>query len=70
MVAAGSFLDDIGALRIPPDLEAAPAADPRAQARFDALSRSRKKAALWWIATARTPETRQRRVEQPQPERR
>lgn len=59
-----SVLDDIDALRVPPDLAAALAAAPGARVRFDALSASRKKAAMWWIASARRLQTRARRIEE------
>jgi uncharacterized protein YdeI (YjbR/CyaY-like superfamily) len=57
-----SILDDIDALTIPPDLDAALAADPRARAGFEAQTASQKKSALWWIASARRPQTRARRI--------
>jgi uncharacterized protein YdeI (YjbR/CyaY-like superfamily) len=56
-------LDAIEALEIPPDLAAALAANPIAQQYFDAFPRSAKRAILEWIASARKPETRAKRVE-------
>jgi len=56
-----SMLDDIEALRVPPDLAAALAA-AGAQNGFDTQSASKRKSALWWIASARRPETRDRRI--------
>jgi uncharacterized protein YdeI (YjbR/CyaY-like superfamily) len=57
-----TILDDIDALKIPADLDAALAADPQARVGFDALPASQKKAALWWIRSARRPSTRARRI--------
>jgi uncharacterized protein YdeI (YjbR/CyaY-like superfamily) len=54
--------DAVEALHVPPDLAAALAADPAARDRFDAFGRSVKKALLWWVASAKRPETRARRV--------
>jgi uncharacterized protein YdeI (YjbR/CyaY-like superfamily) len=48
---------------IPEDLLAALNAEPAAFAGFEALSSSKKKAALWWIMSARTTRTRLRRIE-------
>jgi uncharacterized protein YdeI (YjbR/CyaY-like superfamily) len=47
---------------VPDDLRARLAADPRAEARFAALSRSARRAALEWIARAKRPEPRERRI--------
>ncbi|MCS6910127.1 MAG: YdeI/OmpD-associated family protein [Anaerolineales bacterium] len=55
-------LDAIEALEIPPDLEKALAANPKAQEYFAAFPRSAKRSILEWIANAKTPETRARRV--------
>jgi uncharacterized protein YdeI (YjbR/CyaY-like superfamily) len=55
-------LDAVEALTIPPDLEQALAARPPAAANFQAFSRSSKKIILGWIASAKRPETRARRV--------
>lgn len=57
----GSY-DGIEELAIPPDLAEALAADPTAQANFMAFSPSSKKNILWWIESARRPETRLKRV--------
>lgn len=57
-----TVLDDIDALRVPPDLAAALAADPVARAAFDTWTASAKKVALWWIASAQRPATRARRI--------
>lgn len=58
-----ALLDDIDAIRVPSDLMAALADNPRARAGWDALAPSAKKQALWWISTARRPQTRARRIE-------
>lgn len=57
-----STLDAIEELRVPDDLEQALAADPDAQRNFDAFTPSAKKIALWWIESAKRPQTRARRV--------
>jgi uncharacterized protein YdeI (YjbR/CyaY-like superfamily) len=57
-------LNAIDALTIPPDLEAALAANHTAQANFDAFPPSSKKIILFWIASAKRPETRAKRVEE------
>lgn len=55
-------LDEVEALTIPPDLEAALAAYPSARSYFDAFPRSVKRGILEWISTARTAENRAKRV--------
>jgi uncharacterized protein YdeI (YjbR/CyaY-like superfamily) len=50
-------------VEIPPDLAAALAAEPAAQAFFDELSYSNKRRHVEPIADAKTPETRARRIE-------
>ena len=55
-------LDAVEALEIPVDLQQALAADPRAQAHFEAFPRSVKRGILEWITTAKRPETRAKRV--------
>ncbi|NTU63820.1 MAG: hypothetical protein HGB05_10570 [Chloroflexi bacterium] len=57
-------LDAIEALEIPPDLATALAANPIAQQYFEAFPRSVKRGILEWIATAKKPETRAKRVEE------
>jgi uncharacterized protein YdeI (YjbR/CyaY-like superfamily) len=59
-----SALDAVEALEVPPDLAAALAAHPAAGANFAAFPRSVKRGILEWIAAARRPETRARRVDQ------
>jgi uncharacterized protein YdeI (YjbR/CyaY-like superfamily) len=51
-------------LEVPDDLYAALAANPTAAAGFDAYSASIRKQLLWWIISAKRPETRQRRIAQ------
>jgi uncharacterized protein YdeI (YjbR/CyaY-like superfamily) len=62
--ADGSWnaLDAVERLEIPPDLAAALAAWPEAARHFDAFPRSVKRGILEWIASAKRPETRARRV--------
>jgi uncharacterized protein YdeI (YjbR/CyaY-like superfamily) len=50
-------------IEVPPDLVAALAAEPRAQAMFDALTRQNRYAVLYRIDTAKRPETRKRRIQ-------
>ena len=55
--------DDIETLTIPVDLEQALTANPAANAFFAAFSASVKKGILWWIKSAKRPETRAKRIE-------
>jgi uncharacterized protein YdeI (YjbR/CyaY-like superfamily) len=57
-------LDAVEALEIPPDLAVALAAYPSAQAHFDAFPRSAKRSILEWIASAKTPATRAKRIDE------
>ena len=57
-------LDAVEALEIPPDLQKALAANGAAARHFDAFPRSVKRGILEWIAGAKKPETRARRVEE------
>jgi uncharacterized protein YdeI (YjbR/CyaY-like superfamily) len=57
-------LDRVEAQGVPPDLAAALAANPIAQQYFDAFPRSVKRGILEWIANARKPETRAKRIEE------
>ena len=59
-----SAYDAVEALAVPPDLEAALAANPAARTHYDAFSSSVKKQLLWWIISAKRPKTRARRIEQ------
>ncbi len=62
--ADGSWaaLDAVEALEVPPDLAEALAGYPAAAANFAAFPRSAKRGILEWIASAKTAETRARRV--------
>ncbi|MBX0292950.1 YdeI/OmpD-associated family protein [Hymenobacter sp. HSC-4F20] len=55
-------LDEVDALRVPPDLAAALAATPGAEQSFSHLAPSSRKQHLQQLAAARRPETRQRRI--------
>lgn len=55
-------LDDVENLVMPGDLADALAADTRAERGFAALPESQRKMALYWIAAAKRPDTRARRV--------
>lgn len=55
-------LDAVEALTVPPDLATALAARPPAAAHFAAYPRSVRRGILEWIAQAKKPETRARRV--------
>lgn len=59
-----SALDEVEALVIPEDLVSAFARHPAARSHWDAFSPSSRKGILQWIASARRPETRARRVAQ------
>jgi len=64
--ADGSWakLDAVEALVVPRDLAAALGQNAKARAFFDEFPRSSKRIILEWIAGARTPETRAKRVEE------
>ena len=51
-------------IEVPPDLAAALAAEPRAQAMFEILTAQNRYAVLYRIGTAKRAETRSRRIEQ------
>lgn len=55
-------LDDVENLVVPDDLAASLEAIPPARERWDAFSRSRRRALLDWISQAKRPETRARRI--------
>ena len=59
-----SQLDDVDALGGPPDLRSALQAVPDAEAAYEALSKSAKKEYLWWIQSARRPDTRSSRIDE------
>ncbi|MRR11202.1 hypothetical protein EG835_01640 [bacterium] len=62
--ADGSWdlLENVESLVIPADLADALANDERAANGFDAFPDSAKKQLLWWIESAKRPETRARRI--------
>lgn len=64
--ADGSWclLDAIEELRIPADLEAALATNDAARRYFMAFGPSYKKGILWWIESAKRPETRAKRIQE------
>jgi uncharacterized protein YdeI (YjbR/CyaY-like superfamily) len=57
-----TILDNVEALEIPKDLEAAFASKPGSNAFFLSLSKSTRKAILQWLVLAKRPETRQKRI--------
>ena len=57
-------LDAIEALEIPPDLIKAFSKNRTAKEYFDAFPRSARRAILEWIASAKKPETRAKRIEE------
>jgi uncharacterized protein YdeI (YjbR/CyaY-like superfamily) len=65
-VADGSWsqTDEVDALIIPPDLQAAFEAAPQAKTRYDSLRDSAKKESLWWVHSAKRATTRAARIEE------
>lgn len=63
--ADGSWgiLDEVEGLRVPDDLRKALLASPPAKENFDAFNESYRKQALYWVLSAKRPETRAKRVE-------
>lgn len=59
-----SALDAVEAMVIPPELEAALEANPKAKAYFHAFSPSARKGYLYWLNAAKRPETRAARVKE------
>jgi len=55
-------LDSVEAGEVPDDLAAAFAANPTAAGNFDAFPPGAKKQILWWVVSAKRPETRARRI--------
>lgn len=55
-------LDAVEALEIPADLQQKFVLSPQAQAHFEAFPRTAKRAILEWIAGAKKPETRAKRI--------
>jgi uncharacterized protein YdeI (YjbR/CyaY-like superfamily) len=64
--ADGSWaaLDKVQALVVPDDLAAALDAQPPARANFEAFPPSSKRIILEWIMQAKTPQTRQKRIDE------
>ena len=59
-----SFLDEVEDLVVPPDLATALDALPSARAQWEGFPRSARRGILEWIAQAKRPETRSRRLAQ------
>lgn len=57
-------LDAVEDLLVPADLQQALDSDETAKAFFDSLSNTVKKGILYWIGSAKRPETRTKRIEQ------
>lgn len=57
-----TILDEVEELIVPPDLEAAFMENPKANAFFLASGKSFKKIILYWLVSAKTSETRQKRL--------
>jgi uncharacterized protein YdeI (YjbR/CyaY-like superfamily) len=58
-----AILDDIESLIVPEDLKEALSNNSAAQSNFDSFSDSVKKQVLWWVTSARRPQTRSDRIE-------
>jgi uncharacterized protein YdeI (YjbR/CyaY-like superfamily) len=56
-------LDEIDAMVVPDDLRRALADNPTALNTFESFSPSVRRAFLWWIKSAKRPETRARRID-------
>lgn len=59
-----SQFDDADAMVVHPDLQAALDADPEARMAYDVLSPSVCKQHLWWVYSAKRPETRAKRIDE------
>jgi uncharacterized protein YdeI (YjbR/CyaY-like superfamily) len=57
-----SALDSVEAGEVPDDLAAALQANPTAAGYFDAFPPGAKKQILWWVVSAKRPETRAKRI--------
>jgi uncharacterized protein YdeI (YjbR/CyaY-like superfamily) len=57
-----SMMDAAEALIEPPELASALDANPEARRHWDAFPKSPRRALIWWVMSAKRPETRQRRV--------
>jgi uncharacterized protein YdeI (YjbR/CyaY-like superfamily) len=55
-------LDAVEALEVPDDLEAALAKNAKARSAFEGFTPGARKQILYWISTAKRPETRARRL--------
>jgi uncharacterized protein YdeI (YjbR/CyaY-like superfamily) len=58
------MLDDVEDLVLPEDLKKAIELDKKAEQNFHKFNYSSKKQMLWWIVSAKRPETRKRRIKQ------
>lgn len=63
--ADGSWdaLAAVDAMVVPPELAAAFARHPGSRERYDALAPSARRQLIWWVDSAKRPETRERRAE-------
>lgn len=59
-----SSYDGVEDLSVPADLRAALQENPAAHKNFENFAKSNKKQILWYIESAKRPETRQKRIEQ------
>ena len=59
-----SALDAVERLEEPPDLAAALDANAVARENWNSFSPSSRKGILWWVVSAKRPETRAKRIEQ------
>ncbi len=55
-------LTDVDALRLPKDFESALQADISAMCNYESLNDSMKKQILWWLESAKTDQTRAKRI--------
>lgn len=58
------ILDEVEEMRVPEDLERALSRDPLAMENFEKFNSSYRKQALYWVLSAKRPETRAKRVEE------
>ena len=56
------LLEDVENLVIPEELARSLAADPKAERGFAAIPESQRKMALYWVSSAKRPETRAKRI--------
>ncbi|PCE62900.1 YdeI/OmpD-associated family protein [Sediminicola luteus] len=56
------YLDSVENLEIPPDLAQALHQNPKAETHFQAFGKSKKKAVLYWILSAKRATTRNKRI--------